>query len=296
MSVYPFIEAERAAGSRVVKACVLLEVSRAAYYHWRRQVPSLRQRDDAELGQRIAAIHEGSRGTYGAPRVHQQLHREGVACGKKRVARLMSERGLAGRCRRRFKRTTVADPAANPQTPDLVRRAFGPEGLEPNQVWVGDISYLRTWEGWCYIATVIDLASRRVVGFAIADHMRASLVSDALRMAATARRPSPGLVFHTDRGSQYTAQEFRRLLTSYAITQSLSRPGQCWDNAVAESFFATLKTELISRHAWPTRAAVRAAVFEFIEVFYNRQRLHSALGYRSPAEYETLQSTAAPAA
>ena len=296
MSVYPFIEAERAAAQPVVKASALLEVSRAAYYQWRRQAPSQRQRHDAELGERIAAIHQQSRGTYGAPRVHQQLRREGVACGKKRVARLMGERGLTGRCRRRFKRTTVADPAAQPQATDLVRRAFGPEGLEPNRLWVGDISYLRTWEGWCYIATVIDLASRRVVGFAIADHLRTSLICDALRMAVVARRPLPGLIFHSDRGSQYTAQEFRRLLTSYAITQSLSRPGQCWDNAVAESFFATLKTELVARHAWPTRAAVRAAVFEFIEVFYNRQRLHSALGYRPPAEYETHQLTAAPAA
>jgi len=232
----------------------------------------------------------------GAPRVHQQLRREGVACGKKRVARLLGERGLAGRSRRRFRRTTIADPAANPQAPDLVRRAFGPEGLEPNRVWVGDISYLRTWEGWCYIATVIDLASRRVVGFALADHLRTSLACDALRMAVAARRPSPGLVFHTDRGSQYTAQEFRKLLTSHGITQSLSRPGQCWDNAVAESFFATLKTELIVRHSWPTRAAVRTAVFEFIEVFYNRQRLHSALGYRPPVEYEAHQLTAASAA
>ena len=296
MSRYPFIEAEKAAAQRVVKACALLEVSRAAYYQWRQHVPSQRQRRDAELEERIATIHQQSRGTYGAPRVHQQLRREGVACGKKRVARLLGERGLAGRSRRRFRRTTIADPAANPQAPDLVRRAFGPGGLEPNRIWVGDISYLRTWEGWCYIATVIDLASRRVVGFALADHLRTSLACDALRMAVTARRPSPGLVFHTDRGSQYTAQVFRRLLTSSAITQSLGRPGQCWDNAVAESFFATLKTELVSRHAWPTRAAVRAAVFEFIEVFYNRQRLHSALGYRSPAEYEAHQLTAASAA
>lgn len=238
MSVYPFIEAEKAAVRNVARACALLEVSRAAYYQWRRQVPSTRQRGDGELGERIVAIHRESRETYGAPRVHQQLRREGVACGKKRVARLMGERGLRGRCRRRFKRTTIADAAASPQAPDLVRRAFGPGNLKPNQVWVGDISYLRTWEGWAYVATVIDLASRRVVGFAIANEMRTSLVCEALQMAIAARRPVPGLIFHSDRGGQYTAREFRKLLARYGIIQSLARPGQCWDNAVAESFLA----------------------------------------------------------
>jgi putative transposase len=151
---------------------------------------------------------------------------------------------------------------------------------------VGDISYLRTWEGWCYLATVIDLASRRVVGFALADHMRTSLVSEALDMALKARRPAPGLVFHSDRGSQYTSHEFRQLLAANGVVQSLSRPRQCWDNAVAESFFATLKTELIYRQSWETRAAACSAVFQYIEAFYNRRRLHSSLGYRSPVEYE----------
>ena len=256
MSVYPFIEAEKAAVRNVARACALLKVSRAAYYQWRRQVPSTRQRRDRELRERIVAIHRESRETYGAPRVHQQLCREGVTCGRKRVARLMGERGLRGRCRRRFKRTTIADGAANPQVPDLVRRAFSPDGLTPNRIWVGDISYLRTWEGWAYVATVIDLASRRVVGFAIANEMRTSLVCEALQMAIAARHPAPGLIFHSDRGSQYTAREFRKLLARYGIIQSLARPGQCLDNAVAESFFATLKTELITRRSWPTRAAL----------------------------------------
>ena len=158
-----------------------------------------------------------------------------------------------------------------------------------NRVWVGDISYLRTWEGWCYLATVIDLASRRVVGFALAEHMRTSLIVEALRMALKARRPLPGLVFHSDRGSQYTSHEFRQLLADAQVVQSLSRPRQCWDNAVAESFFATLKTELVYRQSWPTRAVAHSAVFEFIEVFYNRRRLHSSLGYRSPVEYESAR-------
>ncbi|MQB02453.1 MAG: IS3 family transposase, partial [Actinobacteria bacterium] len=158
----------------------------------------------------------------------------------------------------------------------------------PNQVWVGDISYLRTWEGWAYLATVIDLASRRVVGFAFAGHMRASLVCEALSMAVQARHPKAGLIFHSDRGSQYTSEAFTALLTRHGLRQSLSRPRQCWDNAVAESFFGTLKMELVYRQPWPTRMAARRAVFEFIEVFYNRQRLHSSLGYHSPAEYERV--------
>jgi transposase InsO family protein len=286
MSRYRFIAAEKLAARAVSPACVALEVSRSAYYQWSRQEPSQRAQEDAALGERIACIHAESRGTYGSPRVQRQLCREGTRCGRKRVARLMAGRGLAGRLKRRFKTTTVADPKAQDLAPDQLKRAFGPEGLALNRAWVGDISYLHTWEGWCYLATVIDLASRRVVGFALADHMRTSLVSEAIDMAVKARRPGPGLVFHSDRGSQYTSHEFRQLLAAHGMVQSLSRPRQCWDNAVAESFFATLKTELVYRHSWETRAAVRSAVFEYIEAFYNRSRLHSSLGYASPVEYE----------
>ena len=285
MSRYRFIAAEKVAAQAVTPACVVLGVSRSAYYHWHTQVPPRRRRQDIELGERIAGIYRESRGTYGAPRVHGQLHRDGVACGRKRVARLMAQSGLAGRRTRRRKQTTIADPTAQPVATDLVQRAFTPTRAL-NRVWVGDITYLRTWEGWCYLATVIDLASRRVVGFAIADHMRTSLVAEALTMATTARHPTPGLIFHSDRGSQYTSHAFTEQLKATGITQSLSRRHQCWDNAVAESFFATLKTELIYRQAWSTRTDVRHAVFEFIEVYYNRRRLHSSLGYCSPAEYE----------
>jgi transposase InsO family protein len=286
MNVYPFIAAEKAAAHHVAAACALLEVSTSAYYQWSQHIPSARERADRVLGDRIERIHRESRGTYGAPRVYHALRHAGILCGSRRVARLMASRALVGRCRRRWKRTTIADPAARPMATDLVRRAFAPTSLALDRVWVGDITYLRTWEGWCYLATVIDLASRRVVGFAMADHMRASLVCDALRMALAARGPAPGLIFHSDRGSQYTSADFGQLLGAHGVVQSLSRPRQCWDNAVAESFFATLKTELVYRSAWPTRGAVRRAVFEFTEVFYNRRRLHSALGYRSPAEYE----------
>jgi putative transposase len=295
MSRYRFVAAEKAAARAISGACAGLEVSRSAYYQWSQQTPSARQRQDAELGERIASIHRDSRGTYGSPRVHRQLGREGVACSRKRVARLMSVHGLAGRFKRRFKQTTIADPAAVELPPDRVQRAFAPDGLALNRVWVGDITYLGTGEGWCYLATVIDLASRRVVGFALADHMRTSLIVEALRMATQARHPAPGLIFHSDRGSQYTSHAFQQLLADTKSVQSLSRPRQCWDNAVAESFFATLKTELIYRQAWPTRAAARHAVFEFIEVFYNRRRLHSSLGYRSPVEYENIRVPGSPA-
>lgn len=286
MSRYRFIAAEKPAGRATTRACAALEVSRSAYYQWRQDEPSQRAQTDGLLAKRIVSIHAESRSSYGAPRVQRQLLREGVACGRKRVARLMRERGLAGRCKRRFKPTTIADPHARDLAPDRLKRSFDPRGLELNQAWAGDITYLRTGEGWCYLATVIDLASRRVVGFAMAEHMRTSLVCEALEMALKARRTGLGLLFHSDRGSQYTSHQFRELLTSAGVLQSLSRPRQCWDNAVAESFFATLKTELAYRVSWPTRAAARSAVFEYIEVFYNRRRLHSSLGYHSPVEYE----------
>ena len=288
MSRYRFIAAEKEAAQAIARACAVLGVSRSAYYQWDKHLPSRRTHQDVILGERIVRIHGDSRGTYGVPRVHGQLQREGIACGKKRVARLMAQSGLAGCRQRRRKQTTIADPSAQPVATDLVQRAFTPAGTL-NRVWVGDITYLRTWEGWCYLATVIDLASRRVVGFAVADHMRTSLVAEALTMATATRRPLPGLVFHSDRGSQYTSHAFTEQLKAQGIAQSLSRRHQCWDNAVAESFFGTLKTELVYRQSWDTRTSMRHAVFEFIEVFYNRRRLHSSLGYCSPAEYERVR-------
>jgi transposase InsO family protein len=286
MNVYPFIEAEKAErNGNVAKACHLLEISRSAYYEWSEHVPSRRRLSDQELGEKIERIFKASRRTYGAPRVARALRDDGVCVGKKRVARIMAERGLVGRCKRRWKRTTIADPAAE-KAADLVKRVFGPGTVELDRIYVGDITYLWTWEGWMYLATVIDLASRRVVGWSMADNMEASVVCDALQMAIDARRPEAGFIFHSDRGSQYTSAEFRKLLTDNDGLQSLSRKGQCWDNAVGESWFSTLKEELIYRQSWATKAQVRHAVFEFIEVFYNRQRLHSSLDYLSPAAYE----------
>ncbi len=200
MNVFPFVEAEKAEQANVAKACELLEVSRSAFYQWSKHVPSRRQLADNELGERIEEIHTGSRGTYGWPRVHQALRREAIHCSRKRVARIMRQRGLIGRCRRRWTKTTISDPEA--AAVDLVKRAFGPGTVELDRIYVGDITYIWTFEGWLYLATVIDLASRRVVGWAMADHMRAELVCDALRMVIEARRPAPGLIFHSDRGTQ----------------------------------------------------------------------------------------------
>jgi len=283
VNVFPFIEAEKAERRNVVKACELLAVSRSAFYEWHKHVPSARQLADEALGERIRAIHEASRGIYGWPRVHRALRDDGVHVGREHVARIMRDNGLVGRCRRRWIKTTISDPDV--VAVDLLKRSFRP-GTELDRVYVGDITYIRTWEGWLYLATVIDLASRRVVGWAMAEHMRAELVCDALRMAIENRRPAPGAIFHSDRGTQYTSKEFTDLLTDNNMIQSLSRPRQCWDNAVAESFFASLKLECIYRQALPTRRHARRAVFDYIEVFFNRRRLHSALGYQSPANYE----------
>jgi transposase InsO family protein len=284
VSRYRFVEAEKVQGGNVAKACELLEVSRSAFYDWHQHRPSTRQMADEQLGERIQAVFDDSGGTYGWPRVHRELRRQGVHVRRARVARIMRQKGLIGRCRHRKTRTTVSDPEA--AAADLIKRHFGPGTVELDRVYVGDITYISTWEGWLYLATVIDLASRRVVGWAMAEHMRAELVCDALRMAVGARRPAPGLIWHSDRGTQYTSAEFTALLADNKMVQSFSRPRQCWDNAVAESWFSTLKSELIYRHSWATRAQVRRAVTRYIEIFYNRKRLHSSLGYLSPTDYE----------
>jgi transposase InsO family protein len=287
VSVFPFIEAEKVEQRNVAKTCTLLEVSRSAFYEWHRHIPSARQVADDNLAVRIEEIYDDSKGTYGWPRVHQALRRQGVCVRRERVARIMRRQGLVGRCRRRWTKTTISDPDV--AAVDVVQRAFGPGTVDVDRIYVGDITYIWTWEGWAYLATVIDLASRRVVGWALGDHMRAELVCDAL-MAILHRRPAPGLVFHSDRGTQYTSSEFTALLADHDMIQSLSRPRQCWDNAVAESFVASLKLELIDRQSWPTRAHVRRAVFDYIEVFFNRRRLHSSLNYMTPVEYEASKT------
>ena len=290
MKAHPFVEAEKVAGHSVKRCCELLEVSRAAFYVRLDPTPSAKEQSDAELAQKITAIHTESKGTYGSPRVHRELRDRGFSCGKRRVTRLMRIAGLEGRCKKRWRKTTVVDPDAE-RALDLIQRHFGP-CTELDRRYVGDITYIATWEGWAYLATVIDLASRRVVGWALADHMRTELVEDALSMAFSTRRPEKGVIFHSDRGCQYTSKDFAELARANGVVLSVGRKGECWDNAVAESFFATIKRELVYTRAWPTRAGLHRAVFEYIEGWYNTRRLHSALGYMSPAKYEALHRNA----
>ncbi len=289
MNMYPFIEAEKRSGHHVKRACELLQVSRAAYYARRDNKPGTRAREDAELLETIRRIHAESKGRYGAPRIHAELRRRGHRHGRKRIWRLMRCAGLVGRAAKRWKKTTIPDPAARSR-PDLIRRDFTADATRINTRWCGDITYLPTWEGWLYLATVIDIDSRRVVGFALAEHLRAELAADALTNAVAARNPHPGLIFHSDRGCQYTSAEFAAAATDRLVRLSVGRTGQCWDNALAESFFASLKGELLDTRPWPTRAAASRQIVDYIG-WYNGTRLHSALNYRSPAEYEA----AAPA-
>jgi len=286
MKVHPFVEAEKVAGHSVNNACRLLEVSRSAFYARTCSPPSERAVTDAELLEQIRSIHAESKGTYGSPRVHKELGYRDVACGKRRVTRLMRLAGLEGRCKKHYRKTTTPDPAAE-LARDLIRREFGP-CEEINQRYVGDITYIATWQGWAYLATVIDLASRKVVGWALADHLRTELVEAALSAAFLNRHPPAGVIFHTDRGSQYTSRNFADLAQANGVRLSVGRTGECWDNAVAESFFATLKRELIETRPWPTRSGLHRAIFEYIEGWYNTRRLHSSLGYLSPAVYEAL--------
>jgi len=263
--------------------CRILGVSPSGYYAWRTRPLSARAQADQALLTRIRAIHTQSRGTYGAPRIHAELCEAGVRCGRKRVARLMRHAGLHGAHRRRRLRTTIRDLDAAP-APDLVARAFATD--RPNRLWIADITYVRTWSGWLYLAVVLDTFSRRVVGWSMADHLESALVVDALNMALWNRRPTPGLIHHSDRGCQYTSLAFGRRCREAGILPSMGRVGNAYDNAMAEAFFATLETEVLTRRAFPHRGAARAALFDYIEGFYNPHRRHSALGYLSPAEYE----------
>ena len=283
MSRFRFIAAEKATHPVAVR-CRVLEVSASGFYAWLRRQPSARARADAVLVERIRGIHQASRGTYGAPRVHAELaDAHGVRCGRKRVARLMRTAGLAGVCRRRTLRTTRREPTAAAAA-DLVQRTF--TASAPNRLWMADITYVPTWQGFLYLAVVLDAFSRRVVGWAMADHLRTDLVLDALEMALWNRRPPPGLIHHSDHGCQYTSLAFGRRCRQAGIALSMGSVGDCFDNAVAESFFASLECELIDRCRWRTHTDARMAVFDYIEGFYNPRRRHSALAYLSPVEYE----------
>lgn len=268
--------------------CAVLEVSPSGYYAWRDRPESARAATDRGLVADIRRVHADNRSVYGSPRVHAALRTEGRRVGVNRVARLMRHHGIQGRRKRRVPRTTDSKHVL-PIAPNLLDRQF--TAAAPNRVWLADITYIPTNEGWLYLAVVLDLFSRRVVGWSMRETMTQELTITALQMAITNRRPGPGLVHHADRGSQYAARAYRRLLDEYGMLCSMSRKGDCWDNAPMESFFGSMKTELGDDPPFETRQAARNAVFAFIEGFYNRRRLHSAIGYRSPADLE--QSAAA---
>jgi len=261
----------------------VLDVSLSGFYAWCDRPPSARAQADQRLLARIHTIHEESRGTYGAPRIHAELRAQGIRCGRKRVARLMREAALVGAQRRRYRGTTRQEREAS-VAPDLVKGDF--TASAPDQLWVADITYVPTAEGWLYLATVLDAWSRRIVGWAMADTLRTELVVDALNMAVWNRRPAVGVVHHSDRGAQYTSVAFSRRCRDAGVAPSMGSVGDAYDNALVEAFFASLKTELLTRHTFATRKAARLALFDYIEGFYNSRRRHSALGYLSPAEFE----------
>lgn len=282
MSSYKLIEAEKTSFP-VQFMCRMLGVSRSGYYDWRDRPPSKRNRENDALTETIREIHERSRQTYGSPRVHAELRTLGSRCSRKRVERLMRETGLQGCMRGRRKGTTRRAKRVAPAE-DLVKRNFA--ATEVDRVWVADITYVATREGFLYLAFILDVHSRRIVGWSMESHLRTELVVEALQMAVWRRKPAPGLVHHSDQGVQYTALSFSQRLKEVGITPSMGRTGSALDNAMAESFISTLKAELVSRMKFPTRQAARTAIFEYLEIFYNTRRLHSALGYMSPADFE----------
>jgi putative transposase len=268
---------------RVATMCRVLGVSTSGYYAWRKRSPSARARADQALSKRTATIHAQSRGTYGAPRVQAEFAAQGVRVGRKRIARLMRAAGLRGVSRRKWITTTVREPGAE-AAPDLVERKFAASG--PNQLWVADITYIPTWVGFLYLAVVLDVWSRRVVGWAMASHLRTELVLEALEMALRRRRPKGEVIHHSDHGCQYTSVAFGKRCREAGVQPSMGSVGDCYDNALCESFFATLECELLDRRSLHTREEARLEVFEFIEGWYNTHRRHSSLGYESPLGFE----------
>lgn len=279
---FSFILAEKASFP-VAALCRALGVSRQGFYAHLKRQRTPRAAREQELQAQVQRIHAESRGTYGSPRVHGELRRRGIKVGKRRVERAMRSQGLAGRTPRRWRVTTRSNPA-HAKAPNTLARDFAAE--RPNTRWVTDITYVWTAEGWCYLAAVLDLFSRAVVGWSLDTSLATALPLRALRNAVQRRRPPVGLLHHSDQGCQYTSEVYREELARHGIMASMSRRGNCWDNAVAESFFSTLKTELLHRKSWRSREELHAALFDYIEVFYNRRRIHSTLGYKTPAEVE----------
>ena len=261
----------------------MLGIAASGYYRWLKQLPSQRRREDLRLKEKIVSIHQGSRFRYGSPRIHQVLQQQGEQLSRKRVIRLMREENLKAKGKRKFKATTDSQHG-HPVAANHVKQMFSVG--QPDSIWVGDITYCRTDEGWLYLAVVIDLFSRKVIGWAMDKRMTRQLVIDALLMAYWKRKPKSKIIFHSDRGSQYASNDFQKLLLRLNMVCSMSGKGNCYDNAVAESFFHTLKVELIYGDKFLSRQQARSKIFEYIEVFYNRERLHSTLGYCSPNQFE----------
>ena len=265
--------------------CECFEVSKSGYYAWRKRDNSEKAGKELSLLRKIEEIHLGSRRTYGSPRVFKVLKGIGEPCNKAKVERLMKKNGIRAKMKRKFRVTTDSNHKL-PVAPNLLARNFSPK--KPNQFWASDLTYVWTREGWLFLAVIVDLFSRQVVGWSLEKTMTTDLISSALRQAYFKRKPGSGLIFHSDRGSQYCSQEFRKLLKEYRMLQSQSRRANCWDNACVESFFHTLKTEMIYHEDFETRGQARRAIFEWVEAFYNRQRLHSTLGYKSPVDFERM--------
>jgi len=282
--VYEFIDGEKATFP-IVMMCQVLEVSRSEYYVWRQRVTSATAARRVVLLAAARTIFQANEGRYGYRRVHQILLRQGHLCGPELVRDLLKQAGLYGRRPKKWQVTTRPDKAGAAEVPDLVQRDF--TAAAAGAKLVGDITYVHTWDGWVYLATVIDCYSKAVVGWAVADHMRTELITDAITMAARNIRIPEGALFHSDRGSQYMSHEYRTVLKANGIRSSVGRTGVCWDNALAESFNASLKNEMVNRTHFPTKTRARDAIARYIEVYYNRQRIHSALGYRTPFEVLT---------
>jgi len=274
----------------VAMMCRLLEVSTSGYYAWLKRPPSKRSQEDEVLIEKIRHYHRISDGTYGAPRILEDLQEEGVNVGQKRVARLMRAAGLQGVTRRKATWTTIREPGAEP-APDLVQRNFSVD--KPDQLWVADITYIHTWAGFLYLAVVMDAWSRRIIGWSMANHLRTELVIDALQMAVEQRRPTKGVIHHSDQGSQYTSLAFGKRCREANVRPSMGSVGDCYDNALCESFFATLECELLDRQSFRSRQEAGRAVFEFIEGWYNPHRRHSSIGQVSPVRYEIEYALAA---
>ena len=280
---YAFIKRHRTEWTIVIQ-CEVLRVSRSGFYSWRKRPPSATATRRAALTQEVREVHRISRETYGAVRVHQALGQRGTKCDRKTVAKVMREAGIRSKTSRKFRVTTTDSNHPHPVAQNVLARDFTAE--KANQKWVADITYIATLEGWLYLAAVLDLFTRKVVGWSMSERIDSRLAVDALEMAVSRQLPDAGLIAHSDRGVQYASEHYQRTLTTHGIECSMSRRGDCWDNAPAESFFATLKKELVHHEVYETRTEARASLFEYIEVFYNRQRLHSSLGYVSPTDFE----------